>query len=109
MKHILAKKYSTLREIFDFINQNHSFYTAEKLVDRANKVIDAKELGKMAMLRQSYGGLGKDNGFAGHINSRGNGMNQGTSNSFIGGMFFGIALVGLLRLLAMKGAKMHTK
>ena len=110
VKHILAKKYSTLREIFDFINQNHSFYTAEKLVDRANKVTDAKELGKMAMLRQSYGGLGKENGYAGHINSAGgNGMNQGTSNSFIGGMFFGIALVGLLRLLATKGAKMHTK
>ena len=80
-------------------------------MDRANKVIDAKELGKMAMLHQSYGGLNKENGYARHIinSAGGNGMNQRTLNYFIGGMFFGIELVDLLRLLALKGTKMHTK
>ncbi|CAM9585554.1 unnamed protein product, partial [Heterosigma akashiwo] len=34
VKHILSKKYTNLEGVFEFITQNHSFYTAEKLVER---------------------------------------------------------------------------
>eukprot|EP00533_Pseudo-nitzschia_delicatissima_P001807 CAMPEP_0116089072 /NCGR_PEP_ID=MMETSP0327-20121206/6232_1 /TAXON_ID=44447 /ORGANISM="Pseudo-nitzschia delicatissima, Strain B596" /LENGTH=110 /DNA_ID=CAMNT_0003580243 /DNA_START=620 /DNA_END=948 /DNA_ORIENTATION=+ len=30
----LAKKYSTLREVYEFLTQEHSLYTAHTLVDR---------------------------------------------------------------------------
>eukprot|EP00979_Chaetoceros_neogracilis_P011837 scaffold3003_cov267-Chaetoceros_neogracile.AAC.2 len=100
---ILAKEYTTLRSIFDFINQNHSFYTAVKLVDRANKVPDAKELEKMTMLRQSYGGGGKEHALGRRIIAAGNNVGMIT---FASGTLFGI---GCLRLFAARRTKPHSK
>lgn len=53
---ILSRKYTTLSEVFEFITGEHAFYNAEKLVDRANTVINPDDAKKLEMLRQSYGG-----------------------------------------------------
>lgn len=56
VKKILSKKYKTLSEVFEFITGEHSFYNAEKLVDRANTVVNPDDAKKLEMLRQTYGG-----------------------------------------------------
>eukprot|EP00554_Chaetoceros_debilis_P012915 CAMPEP_0194114932 /NCGR_PEP_ID=MMETSP0150-20130528/21949_1 /TAXON_ID=122233 /ORGANISM="Chaetoceros debilis, Strain MM31A-1" /LENGTH=189 /DNA_ID=CAMNT_0038805279 /DNA_START=415 /DNA_END=981 /DNA_ORIENTATION=- len=53
---ILSRKYTTLSEVFEFITGEHAFYSAEKLVNRANTVINPDDAKKLEMLRQSYGG-----------------------------------------------------
>jgi hypothetical protein len=74
-----------------------------KLVDRANKVPDAKELEKMTMLRQSYGGGGKEHAFGRRIIAGGNNIGMIT---FASGTLFGI---GCLRLFAARRTKPHSK
>ena len=104
VKTVLATNYTTLKSIFYFINQDHSFYTAAKLVERANRVVDAKDL-SMTMIRQSYGGGGKEHTFSGRINP--GGSNARMATTFMGGALFGMAFFGFLRLLAAKGTKIH--
>ncbi len=55
IQNILRKKYTTIEEIFTFLTQEHSFYTASKLVERgmddgsSNSSVDK-------FVQDSYGG-----------------------------------------------------
>jgi len=104
VKNILTKEYTTLGGVFDFITRNHSFYNAEKLVERANKVLNPKDVENLKILRQSYGGLDNSRIELDAINS-------GGVSSFAQGTFFGIALAAACLLLKSfgRGAKMHSK
>ena len=108
VKNKLSKQYTTLSEVFDFMTQNHSFYTAEKLVERGNKVMDKNELKKMSMLRQSYGGNGSSNPSFLDIGVYGN----NNAASFAWGALFGVVSVGallILKLATSRGSKTHSK
>ena len=100
VKHVLSKKYTSLEEVFNFLTQNHSFYTAEKLVERANRIVSPKDLKGMNMLQRSYGGKEGERNYSNYVNSE--------SSSFAFGTIFGIALVIVFRTLAKRGVKNHS-
>lgn len=57
VKHVLMKQYTSTYDIWMFLTQQHSFYNAQMLVDRANIVkANIVEQQDFQMLRQSYGG-----------------------------------------------------
>lgn len=49
----LSKKYTTLSEVWTFLNREHSFYTANSLIERARGSV--KDPGASELVRQSYG------------------------------------------------------
>ena len=103
VKNNLSKKYSSLEDVFNFITQDHSFYTSFKLIERANEVAHLEDTANMDALRRSYGGKeggGKLVTYA-HDTS---GM-----PSFMFGALFGIAIIASLQLLMKRGAKSHNK
>ncbi len=52
----LAKKYSTLREVYEFLTQEHSLYTAHTLVDRGRATAkDVEETSVKDAVKRSYG------------------------------------------------------
>lgn len=52
----LSKKYSTLREVYEFLTQQHSLYTAHTLVDRGRATAkDVEETSVKDAVKRSYG------------------------------------------------------
>ena len=49
----LAPKYKTLKGVWEFLNESHSFYTASKLADRAKGITDETP---SEAVKKSYGG-----------------------------------------------------
>mmetsp|Transcript_56482 Transcript_56482/g.83971 ORF Transcript_56482/g.83971 Transcript_56482/m.83971 type:complete len:346 (-) Transcript_56482:429-1466(-) len=57
VKQNLSKHYTTLYDIWQFLTQNHDFYSASKLVDKAKKAEDDAEQNRdetSSVLKQSY-------------------------------------------------------
>lgn len=101
VENVLSKNYTTLGDVFDFMTRTHSFYAAEKLVERASKVISSKDRGEMDALRRTYGGRVKENAGNFQIDS-----------SFFSGALFGIVLVvtiSFLKSFSNRGGKSHSK
>lgn len=106
VKEVLSKNYPSLPDIFDFLNHNHSFYSAKKLVDRANLQQHQDETPNMMMLRQSYGGLSSEGKSSSHRRIT---RNWGMKTEFLRGVICGVVLVGLANLLFVKRKKIHVK
>ena len=51
---ILSPKYQTMKGVWEFLNHDHSLYTAEKLVERGRAPAEAINEGNKA-LKESYG------------------------------------------------------
>jgi uncharacterized SAM-binding protein YcdF (DUF218 family) len=58
VRNILAPKYTTLSEVYQFLTQDHSLYTAGKLVERARSGSTSAGGQTSLMVQQSYGAAG---------------------------------------------------
>jgi hypothetical protein len=106
VKDVLSKKFPTLPDIFEFLNHNHSFYNAKMLVDRANNHQSKVDTPDAMMLRQSYGGIGKQVGSPLKYNVN---ASLQAETIFFFGILFGVLLSIVGRLFLTKGHKMHVK
>lgn len=101
VKNILCKKYTSMQDVWVFLTQEHSFYNAQQLVDRANMVVDDKQGKEFQALRQSYGG---SLGISSHSSS-----NLPTGGSFWSGFLSGAMLTTIVVLLLRNNRDVTTK
>lgn len=104
ISNVLMKKYPKLSDVFEFLNEKHSFYTASALVERANKKLTKAEMANMKALRQSYGGVDREDGLGSSTSIAGS-----DASNFVFGTIFGICLFAFLQFLTLRRQKIHSK
>mmetsp|Transcript_511 Transcript_511/g.825 ORF Transcript_511/g.825 Transcript_511/m.825 type:complete len:298 (-) Transcript_511:230-1123(-) len=102
ISNVLMKNYPTLPDVFNFLNEKHSFYTASALVERANKKLNSSDIMSMKNLRQSYGGMGAEDGLGSAP------INGGDPSNFVFGTIFGLCLFTFLQFLTKIRRKTHS-